>query len=131
MGGCCCGNIILKMNEDIINNSDIIKNEQVSYKEPFIQSGKYLDKEETKKEKEKVKSDNLKTEIDDKKMDEKNKNIGIHISSKSHPVSNNNNIIYINKKKMLKKGSDRVHEALNKLKLLTIKDMNNNTKFFT
>ena len=64
-------------------------------------------------------------------MDEKNKNIGIHISSKSHPVSNNNNIIYINKKKMLKKGSDRVHEALNKLKLLTIKDMNNNTKFFT
>ena len=134
MGGCCCGNRILKMNKDFIINSYIIKNEQLSFKDPYIQSVKNSDKEETKKEKEKEKEkslilDNLKTEMDDKK-----KNIRIHISSKTQPLFDVNNNISenkINKKKMLKKGSDRIHDAMNKLKLLTLKDMKNNSKFFT
>ena len=148
MGGCCCGNKILRINSDIILNSDLIKNEAFSFKEPDIQSGQKLDKEITKKGKEKdLMADNLKTDMDDKKN-----RIGNHLSSKSNPVNNideikdktigkpmlsdsnqnnnNNNMLKINKKPMLKKGSNRVHEAMNQLKLLTLKDMNNK-KFFT
>lgn len=151
MGGCCCGNKIFKMNKDIILNSDLIENEAFSFKEPDFLSGQKLDKEITKKDKEKdLMADNLKTDMDDKK-----KRIGIHLSSKSNPVNNideikdktigkpmisdsnqdnnnnnNNNILKINKKPMLKKGSNRVQVAMNQLKLLTLIDMNNK-KFFS
>ena len=148
MGVCCCGNKIFKMNKDIILNSDLIENEAFSFKEPDILSGQKLDKEITKKDKEKdLIADNLKTDMDYKK-----KRIGIHLSSKSNPVNNideikdktigkpmisdsnqdnnnNNNMLKINKKPMLKKGSNRVHAAMNQLKLLTLVDMNNK-KFF-
>ena len=154
MGGCCCGNKILKMNKDIILNSDLKENEAFSFKEPDILSGQKLDKEITKKEKEKdlmlpSDADNLKTDMDDKK-----KRIGMHLSSKSNPVNNideikdktigkpmisdgnqdnnnnNNNMLKINKKPMLKKGSNRVQVAMHQLKLLTLVDMNNK-KFFS
>ena len=131
MGGCCCGSRILKINKDVIINLNIIKNEQLSFKDPDIQPKKDLDKEETKKDKDKEKEkslivDNLKTEMDDK-----NKKIRIHASSKTQPVYDINNSQNVNKKKMLKKGSDRIHDSLKKLKLLTLNDINNNTKFFT
>ena len=131
MGGFCCGSRILKINKDVIINSNIIKNEQLSFKDPDIQSMKDLDKEETKKDKEKEKEkslivDNLKTEMDDK-----NKKIRIHVSSKTQPVYDVNNFKNVNKNRMLKKESDRIHDSMKKLKLLTLNDMNNNSKFFT
>ena len=92
---------------------------KVKEKEKEKEEGK--EKEKEKEKENSIALDNLKTDIDETK----DKSIILHISSQ-----NENFLNIINKKKIVKKGSDRIHEAMNELKLLTLNDINKNQKFF-
>ena len=127
MGGCCCRIKTIKIQKDISANSNIIYNKNCSNtRGPDIQSFPKIeiknenenkkDKEKKQKEKDNITFENLKTDIDE----QKDKSTVLHISPLCHSENIDNKI----------KGSNRIRETMNKLKLLTLKDIEKNKKFF-
>ena len=124
--GCCQG--INKNN--INNNNDIIvmenKNDELlKIKENTDYQGRQkTDKEEIKKEKSTMDNQNAQKNENLKNAPSKNK-----LSSKSQ-IEHLENNLKINKKKIIKKGSQRVQLAMKELKLLSLEEINHNKKYF-
>ena len=96
-----------------------------------IQGRQKTDKEEMKKEKSTIDCQNFqKIEKDDSKKEKKEKGVRVHTSSKTAQIANVENNLKVNKNKIIKKGSQRVQHAMNELKLLSLKEINNNKKYF-
>ncbi len=131
MGGCSCRSKLVKITKDITVNSEVVIKDDYSYtKDHDLQTVQKNDKGKIKRVSEKSldkeKSmilDYIKTEIYDKK----DKSIIVQISRSSQ---NKDIVNKINKKKVIKKVDDRIHEAMNELKLLTLKEIKKNQKFF-
>ena len=131
MGGCSCRSKLVKITKDITVNSEVVIKDDYSYtKDHDLQTVQKNDKGKIKRVSEKSldkeKSmilDYIKTEIYDKK----DKSIIVQIS---RPSQNEDIVNKINKKKVIKKVDDRIHEAMNELKLLTLKEIKKNQKFF-
>ena len=134
--GCCVGeNKNINLNKDILVESEEIKkkDEFIKIKDPNtdIQGRQKTDKEEMKKEKSTIDCQNFqKTEKDDSKKEKKEKGVRVHTSSKTAQIANVENNLKVNKNKIIKKGSQRVQHAMNELKLLSLKEINNNKKYF-
>lgn len=134
--GCCVGeNKNINLNKDILVESEEIKkkDEFIKIKDPNtdIQGRQKTDKEEMKKEKSTIDCQNFqKIEKDDSKKEKKEKGVRVHTSSKTAQIANVENNLKVNKNKIIKKGSQRVQHAMNELKLLSLKEINNNKKYF-
>ena len=137
--GCCVGeNKNINLNKDILVESEEIKkkDEFIKIKDPNtdIQGRQKTDKEEMKKEKSTIDCQNFqKIEKDDskkEKKEKKEKGVRVHTSSKTAQIANVENNLKVNKNKIIKKGSQRVQHAMNELKLLSLKEINNNKKYF-
>ena len=134
--GCCVGeNKNINLNKDILVESEEIKkkDEFIKIKDPNtdIQGRQKTDKEEMKKEKSTIDCQNFqKIEKDDSKKEKKEKGLRVHTSSKTAQIANVENNLKVNKNKIIKKGSQRVQHAMNELKLLSLKEINNNKKYF-
>ena len=134
--GCCVGeNKNINLNKDILVESEEIKkkDEFIKIKDPNtdIQGRQKTDKEEMKKEKSTIDCQNFqKIEKDDLKKEKKEKGVRVHTSSKTAQIANVENNLKVNKNKIIKKGSQRVQHAMNELKLLSLKEINNNKKYF-
>lgn len=95
-------------------------------------------------------TDSKKLSISDKNLDQKSNNINKcsnnnkndktevkkdkHTEHNISPKTNieiDENKSKVNKNKVVKKGSQRVHNAMKKLKLLSMKEVDNNKNFFT
>ena len=127
--GCCVG--MIKNNN--YNNNDVLvmenKNDELlKIKDNTDYQGRQkTDKEEMKKEKSTTENQNgQKNDKNEhpKKQPLKNKN-----SSKTQTEHFQNNL-GVNKKKIIKKGSQRVQLAMKELKLLSLEEINNNKKYF-
>ena len=118
MGGCCVG-LKFKMNNDDV----LIIPEELKKKEEFINLEKsfIVFNQNIKKIKEKT---NQKSNENDKK---ENKIININIKVNS-PIKEIN--INYNKKRIIKNGSERVQNAVNYLKLISIEEVINDKKLF-
>ena len=134
--GCCVGeNKNINLNKDILVESEEIKkkDEFIKIKDPNtdIQGRQKTDKEEMKKEKPTIDCQNFqKIEKDDSKKEKKEKGVRVHTFSKTAQIANVENNLKVNKNKIIKKGSQRVQHAMNELKLLSLKEINNNKKYF-
>lgn len=134
--GCCVGeNKNINLNKDILVESEEIKkkDEFIKIKDPNtdIQGRQKTDKEEMKKEKSIIDCQNFqKIEKDDSKKEKKEKGVRVHTFSKTAQIANVENNLKVNKNKIIKKGSQRVQHAMNELKLLSLKEINNNKKYF-
>ena len=123
--GCCQG---LNKN-NINNNNDIIvmenKNDELlKIKDNTDYQGRQkTDKEEIKKEKSTMDYQNAQKNENQKNPPPKNKT-----SSKSQ-VEHFENNLKINKKRIIKKGSQRIQLAMKELKLLSLEEINNNKKY--
>ena len=100
------------------------KEEHLNAKEPNtdIQGRQKTDKEEIKKEKSTLDNNNQNIQKNDK-----DKKLYTSTSSKTHNYENN---LKVNKNKIIKKGSQRVQHAMNELKLLSLKEIDNDKKKF-
>ena len=130
--GCCSGmNKVINLNKDVSilpgkvginldyeNNKNPISDFQIISKS---------DEEIVKKEKSSNKcTKNNKNYIVEKKKD---KNTEQNISPNTN-IENEDNKSKVNKNKVIKKGSQRVQRAMKELKMLSMKDIDNNKNFF-
>ena len=130
--GCCSGmNKVINLNKDVSilpgkvginldyeNNKNPISDFQIISKS---------DEEILKKEKSSNKcTKNNKNYIVEKKKD---KNTEQNISPNTN-IENEDNKSKVNKNKVIKKGSQRVQRAMKELKMLSMKDIDNNKNFF-
>ena len=118
--GCCTGslrNVNLK-NEVFVKPEKFGKKQEIDIISPLInfQNIQKIEKEDFKKKKSKNKYENEKTSQD-------------NISPQTYNDIEEN-IIKVQKKKVIKKGSQRVQQALKELKLLSLKELDNNKNFF-
>ena len=130
--GCCPGfNNINPIKDILIIESDENKKkeENLNVKEPYtdIQGRQKTDKEEIKKEKSSLDNNNQNIQKNDKENAKKEKKVYTTTSSKSNNYENN---LKVNKNKIIKKGSQRVQHAMNELKLLSLKEIDNDKKKF-
>ena len=131
--GCCAGfNKNIKPIKDIlIIESDEIKKkeEHLNLKEPNIdvQGRQKTDKEEIKKEKSSLDNNNQNLQKNDKENTKREKKLYTSTSSKTNNYGKN---LKVNKNKIIKKGSQRVQHAMNELKLLSLKEIDNDKKKF-
>ena len=131
--GCCTGfNKNIKPIKDIlIIESDEIKKkeEHLNLKEPNIdvQGRQKTDKEEIKKEKSSLDNNNQNLQKNDKENTKREKKLYTSTSSKTNNYGKN---LKVNKNKIIKKGSQRVQHAMNELKLLSLKEIDNDKKKF-
>ena len=130
--GCCTG-IYRAMN---VNKEVSIIPEKVEKSEsynnsrnPILDSHHLIksDKEIVKKE---SINENLKKHKTDKTENKKDKHNDQNISPKTN-IENEENKSKVNKNKVIKKGSQRVQRAMKELKLLSMKEFDNNKKYFT
>ena len=134
--GCCAG-----FNKNINPIKDILiiesdenkkKEDHLNVKEPNtdIQGRQKTDKEEIKKEKSTLDNNNQNSQNaqkNDKDNTKRGKKVYTSTSSKTHNYGNN---LKVNKNKIIKKGSQRVQHAMNELKLLSLKEIDNDKKKF-
>ena len=118
--GCCTGslrNVNLK-NEVFVKPEKFGKKQEIDIISPLInfQNIQKIEKEDFKKKKSKNKYENEKTSQD-------------NISPQTYNDIEEN-IIKVQKKKVIKRGSQRVQQALKELKLLSLKELDNNKNFF-
>ena len=131
--GCCAGfNKNIKPIKDIlIIESDEIKKkeEHLNMKEPNtdVQGRQKTDKEEIKKEKSSLDNNNQNLQKNDKENTKREKKLYTSTSSKTNNYGKN---LKVNKNKIIKKGSQRVQHAMNELKLLSLKEIDNDKKKF-
>ena len=130
--GCCAGSLrnLNLRNEVFVYPQKLDKKQELDIISPAISSQniKKLEKEEFKKEKSTNECQNLqKTEKIDTKIGQATQN---NISPQTYNT-NEENIIKINKKKVIKKGSQRVQNAMKELKLISLKELDNNKNFFS
>ena len=133
--GCCPGfnKNIIPLKDILIIKSDEIKKkeENLNAKEPNtdIQGRQKTDKEEIKKEKSSLDNNNQNVNKNDKDNTKREKKLYTSTSSKTNNLNYENNL-KVNKNKIIKKGSQRVQHAINELKLLSLKEINNDKKKF-
>ena len=130
--GCCPGfNNINPIKDILIIESDENKKkeENLNVKEPNtdIQGRQKTDKEEIKKEKSSLDNNNLNIQKNGKEITKKEKKLYTSTSSKTNNYEKN---LKVNKNKIIKKGSQRVQHAMNELKLLSLKEIDNDKKKF-
>ena len=106
---------IVEKNEEKENNN----NNQVSNSQNILKTNK----DEAKKEK--STDDFSKNQKNDKAENKKDINVDKNISPE-HKESKTK----VNKTKVMKKGSQRVQNAMRELKLLSMQELGNNTKYF-
>ena len=142
--GCCIGaNGNMSKKIDILLNSEkIIKNDEflnVNEQMTNVQIKKNIDKEEIKKEKSKLENNNLVIQQIQKDNNNKSKKESkMCISSNTQIVKQNissnskdkENLLKVNKKRAIKKGSENIYSAMRKLKLLSLEELDNKKTFF-
>ena len=127
--GCCAG--VNKNNN--YNNNDVLvienKNDELlKIKDNTDYQGRQkTDKEEIKKEKSTL--DNQNAQKNNKNENPKKESLKNKNSSKTQ-IEQIQNHLKIDKKKIIKKGSQRVQLAMKELKLLSLEEINNNKKYF-
>ena len=131
--GCCPGfNRNINPIKDILiieSDENKKKEENLNVKEPNtdIQGRQKTDKEEIKKEKSSLDNNNLNIQKKGKEITKKEKKLYTSTSSKTN---NYEKSLKVNKNKIIKKGSQRVQHAMNELKLLSLKEIDNDKKKF-
>ena len=130
--GCCTGLYrAININKEVsINPEKVEKSESYNNsRNPILDSQNLLksDKEIVKKE---STNENLKKHKIDKTENKKDKYNEQNISPKTN-IENEENKSKVNKNKVIKKGSQRVQRAMKELKLLSMKELDNNKKYFT
>ncbi len=130
--GCCTGiNKSIKANKDVIITAKGLKIMEDFYniKEPNIdyQLNQKMDKEEINKEKSAITDIHIdkRQKKDDIKKDNNN---GVYTPSYIESEKNKRNILKINKNKMIEKGNHRIQNTMKKLKLFSLKEIDNNKK---
>ena len=131
--GCCSGIYkTININKEIsIYPEKFAKNELYdNIRNPITDSSNIIkiDKEIIKREKltNKCTNNNKSNKIENKK----DKHLEQNISPKTN-IENEENKPKVNKKKLVKKSSQRVQRAMKELKLLSLKELYNNKKYFT
>ena len=130
--GCCTGIYrTININKEIsINPENFEKSESYNNsKNPILDSQNHIksDKEIVKKE---STNENLKKHKINKIENKKDKHNERNISPKTN-IENEENKPKVNKNKVIKKGSQRVQRAMKELKILSMKELDNNKKYFT
>ena len=130
--GCCTGLYrAININKEVsINPEKVEKSESYNNsRNPILDSQNLLksDKEIVKKE---STNENLKKHKIDKTENKKDKYNEQNISPKTN-IENEEKKSKVNKNKVIKKGSQRVQRAMKELKLLSMKELDNNKKYFT
>ena len=131
--GCCTGfNKNIKPIKDILiieSDENKKKEEHLNVKDPIadIQGRQKTDKEEVKIEKSTLDNINQNAQKNDKDNSKREKKLYTSTSSKSNNYDKN---LKVNKNKIIKKGSQRVQQAMNELKLLSLKEIDNDKKKF-
>ena len=131
--GCCPGfNRNINPIKDILiieSDENKKKEENLNVKEPNsdIQGRQKTDKEEIKKEKSSLDNNNQNIQKNDKENTKREKKLYTSTSSKTNNYEKN---LKVNKNKIIKKGSQRIQHAMNELKLLSLKEIDNDKKKF-
>ena len=126
--GCCSAlqkNIELKKDVFItIEKEDELmkKNDYDKVKEEFTtsQAKQFIKKESPPTLKEEIVNNNTNNSQQQKR-----------ISSKTQNIHKDDKFLKVNKNRIIKKGSERIQRALKELKLLSIKEVDNNKKYFS
>ena len=131
--GCCPGfNRNINPIKDILiieSDENKKKEENLNVKEhnSDIQGRQKTDKEEIKKEKSSLDNNNQNIQKNDKENTKREKKLYTSTSSKTNNYEKN---LKVNKNKIIKKGSQRIQHAMNELKLLSLKEIDNDKKKF-